>query len=295
MKNIRDYKCTISDSIEIDEDTIEKLNIVFPEVHTSWEAMSKVSKKIKELEGVQYCRLPFCHTVEAEALGGDINLGNEKYGPRASEYIYNSIDELLKMKDIDFTKGRINEVLLACKKLKDDGEFVILEISGPITILSTLIDIKYIFKGIRKEPELMVEIFNKLSNEILSYASKAIDIGVDILSYADSTGGVNILGPKMAEYMVDNFSYSFLHELEGLLNNNTMVYLCPKTTYSMIDTEKAVFKEIELGEKLIYIDGLKKIIDKTNFVGETCIKNINKLKKDRVRAIILKELEVKYE
>ena len=73
-----------------------------------------------------------------------------------------------------------------------------LMISGPFTIFNVLIDPKYVFKAMRKQPELMRDIFQKIERELLSYIKIAVEYGVDMISYADSSGGVNILGPKMA-------------------------------------------------------------------------------------------------
>ena len=37
-----------------------------------------------------------------------------------------------------------------------------------------------------------------------------------LISYADSSGGVNILGPKMAEQVVEAFTYEFMKKERGL-------------------------------------------------------------------------------
>ena len=90
-------------------------------------------------------------------------------------------------------------MLLACQALREEGEHVVLQVSGPFTILNVLIDAKYVFKAMRKKPELMKEVFWKLGGEILRFMEEAKKYGVDMISYADSSGGLNILGPKMAE------------------------------------------------------------------------------------------------
>lgn len=65
---------------------------------------------------------------------------------------------------MDFTKGRIQETLLACKKLREEGEHVVFEVAGPFTILNVLIDARYVFKGMRKKPEVMEKVFWKLGD-----------------------------------------------------------------------------------------------------------------------------------
>ncbi|MBU3188478.1 hypothetical protein K9O30_03780 [Clostridium bowmanii] len=57
--------------------------------------------------------MTFCVTVEAEALGADIKLGDEKVGPRVNKYAFNNVEELKNIEEINFTKGRIHSVLEA--------------------------------------------------------------------------------------------------------------------------------------------------------------------------------------
>src|SRR3712207_7159909 len=50
-----------------------------------------------------------------------------------SKYLFNSIDELENIKEIDLNNGRIKEVLDAIEKLARQGENVILNVEGPFT------------------------------------------------------------------------------------------------------------------------------------------------------------------
>ena len=166
--------------------------------------MAAISLALKKTDGASFCELPFCHTVEAEAMGGIVNFGNEKIGPRAKEYIYTKPEELLDLKEMDFSQGRLHEVLLACRHLRQNGENVVLEIAGPFTILNVLMDIKYVFKAMRKQPELMKQVFWKIGDQLLNYIKEAQKYGVNMISYADPSGAVSIIGPAMAEQVVES-------------------------------------------------------------------------------------------
>ena len=142
MADIKDFKCTYNNSVGISEEVTKKLNLTFPDAYLHWDTMADIALALKETDGAFFCELPFCHTVEAEAMGGIVNYGNEKTGPRAKEYICTKPEELLALKEMDFSQGRIHEVLLACKHLRKKGENVVLEVAGPFTILNVLIDAK---------------------------------------------------------------------------------------------------------------------------------------------------------
>lgn len=274
MGEIKDFYCTYGNSVGISEEVTKGLELTFPEAYLHCDSMVSLSKALKEHDGASFCELPFCHTVEAEAMGGIINYGNAVTGPRAKEYICTSVEELLELPEMDFSKGRIHEVLLACKELRNQGEHVVLQVSGPFTILNVLIDAKYVFKGWRKKPEVMKEVFWKLGDQILRFMEEAKKYDVDLISYADSSGGVSILGPKMAEQVVSEFTYEFLKKVEILADDKTLMLLCPKTTFALLGTEKAELKDRKLSGPMSYGEGCIEMIGKAKFAGQMCIKNV---------------------
>lgn len=251
--------------------------------------MARTSKYIKEEKSALYCSLPFCHTVEGEAFGGIINYGDDKAGPRAKEYIVSDLEGVLNLGDIDFTKGRISEVLRAVEILKSQGEKVLLEVCGPLTILNTIIDSKYVFIGMRKKPEIVKEIYSKISKNLLAYIKLAKETGVDVISYADPVASVNILGPKLTEKYLETFTYDFLKEVEKLIDEDFLVYLCPKTTLQLIGTERGVFEDIEISKGISYQEAMEEVKGKVHFLGDKCIKMSN----DITDRGLIREIKIK--
>lgn len=275
MGDIKDFKCTYDNSAGISGEVTKDLDLTFPDAYKHCDTMVTLAEALKKTDGAPFCELPFCHTVEAEAMGGIVNYGNDKTGPRAKEYICTKPEELLELQSMDFSSGRIHELLLASQKLRQKGENVVLEVAGPFTVLNVLIDAKYVFKGMRKQPELMKEVFWKIGRELLKYIEEAQKYGVNMISYADSSGGVNILGPKMAEQVVEDFTYDFLKEVEKLIGDDMVVMLCPKTTFALLGTDRAEFVDVKLPEPMRYGEACAWMIGKTKFLGQMCIKNIN--------------------
>lgn len=289
MADMKDFKCTYANSVGISEEVTKKLSLSFPDAYFHWDTMADIALALKETDGASFCELPFCHTVEAEAMGGIVNYGNEKIGPRAKEYICTKPEELLELKEMDFSQGRIHEVLLACQHLRQSGENVVLEVAGPFTILNVLIDAKYVFKGWRKQPEVMKEVFWKIGNQLLNYVKEAFRYGVNMISYADSSGSLNILGPKMAEQVVEEFTYEFLKKMEEIVSDDAIVLLCPKTTFALLGTDKCEFVDVKLPEPMRYGEACISMIGKEKFLGQMCIKNINyTLKSGIIKSVKLK-------
>lgn len=273
MSKIIDFQCTYIHSAGINKEAIKGLAIEFPQAYKTWQGMTPLALALKNYGQTDCCELPFCHTVEGEALGGHINYGDENAGPRGKDYICITAEELLDLPEIDYSQGRIAEVLKACKYLRDNGEQVVLCISGPFTILNILMDPRHIFRIFRKAPEQMKLIFDKLQREMLRYVKAAQQAGVTMFSYGDSTGGLNILGPELSVKTVELFTYPFLKRVEAILGNDSLLLLCPKTTFALLGTEKAIWQDIDLGTPLSYIAACQKLVGKTKFVGQMCIKN----------------------
>lgn len=288
MGEIKDFKCTYVNSAGITEEVTKKLNLKFPDAYLYHDTMVELSIALKEHDQAVFCEMPFCHTVEGEAMGGSITYGDEKTGPRAKEYVCNSLEEVLELPEIDFSKGRIKEVLVACQQLKEKGEHVVLEISGPFTILNILIDTKHVFRALRKNPELLQQVFDKIGAELLRYVREAKKYGVEFISYADSSASVGILGPKVMEQFTHMFTYGFLKELEKETDENCMILLCPKTTFALLGTEKAVFEDVELDEVMRYSEACIFMLGKTSFAGQMCVKNVgHTLESKKFKKVVL--------
>ncbi|KIR02637.1 Methylcobalamin methyltransferase [Lachnospiraceae bacterium TWA4] len=287
---IKDFKCTYENSVGVNKELTSGMDVSFPDAYLHRETMVKLSLAVKQYDHAGFCVLPFCCTLEAEAMGGQINMGNENIGPRAKDYVCSSVEELLKLPAIDFTKGRIHETLMAAKQLTDAGEYVVYEVTGPFTVLNGLIDPKYVFKGMRKQPELMEKVFKHLGEQLIEYIKQIKACGVQFISYADSSGGLNILGPKVMEQVTKTFTYDFLKEVYKLADDKTMILLCPKTTYALIGTEVAKFVEHELEQPDRYGESCIQMLGKVKMAGQMCIKNIEyRLESGRFKEVLLKD------
>ena len=74
MGDIKDFNCTYDNSAGIRSEVTEGLGLTFPDAYTHCDTMVTLSKMLKEKDKAVICELPFCHTLEAEAMGGIINI-----------------------------------------------------------------------------------------------------------------------------------------------------------------------------------------------------------------------------
>ena len=267
---IRDYKCIYNSGTEdIPQDT----QLDFPEVHLRAEPMAKLSVEMKQNNNAAACTLPFCHTAEADALGAAINYGDKNNGPRVREYVCSTVDDLLALDKIDYSIGRMKEILSACTILKQSRENVIFQVTGPFTLLGSLIDMTKIFRFLRKEPEKMKAVFDKTADIIIKTMDAAQKAGADIISYADPVAGVNIIGPKLAEQIAEEFTLPMLIKADKILDKNIIIHLCPKTAYSLIDTKLANEDTVICSKTGDYIEKCLEKKGEIRFTGHKCIKS----------------------
>lgn len=260
--------------------------------YTEKDGLVEHSLSNKELFGLPYCILPLCHTVEAEALGAKVKFSDDGMEPRIREFVFSEIEQLREMQEFDFEKGRISQVLAACLELHKKGEHIILEVSGPLTILNGLLDIQFVLKAMRKKPELMIEIFNWLGVQLINYMSEAKKCGVEMISYADPIGAIDILGSKTALWLVEEFTLPFLKKVEELSDEHTLIVLCPKITNMLVKFNVAALKEVTVSDNLDYGQGCIEMIGKAKIIGTRCIKaSKSKLHSPKMKEIVVFDTE----
>lgn len=292
MAKIADFHCTYDNASGFGSWIKDEYEIRFPETYLQKEEMTRLARAVKDHHGSFVCQLPFCHTLEAEALGGMIRLGDGTTGPRTSGYRCKSLEEVLELPPLDLKSehaARLRETLEACAMLKEMGETVLFLISGPMTILNGLLDGEILFRGLLKEQELMKQIFEKLGKDILQVMKAAEAAGADLLSYADPSGGVGIVGPKIAGWAAKNHTAPFLKQIDQELDPATVVLLCPKTAFALIGTDMGEWKDRTVPEAMEYLPAVLYKKKEIRFAGQDCINRVG----HRLENEILKELILK--
>ncbi|SDH97339.1 uroporphyrinogen decarboxylase family protein [Desulfosporosinus hippei] len=281
MIQFTNYKCPEgSDTSGFTESVVEKVGLPFPEAYTYGEGMARIAGTLREVEGGTLCMVPFCHTVEAENLGGNIKLGTATIGPRCQEPVCKDEEDLLGLPDLDFEKGRLKETLEAVKLLKAAKEAVGVEICGPMTILNNLSDISRVFKIWRKNPEVIAKVVEKLRLQLLRYIEKSLAAGVDFIAFEDPVGGLNILGPKYFELQGRQFSKPFVEEALKIIGGQSVMHLCPKTALQLTALGMAEWESYPLPEPMSYAQACLELRGKVNLVGNVCIHNRNHILQD---------------
>lgn len=269
-----DFKCSGNDQEQIPEEVVRETGITFPGVHTDKNSMATVAGALRKHREDVIARVPFCVTVEAEAYGAHIKLGDALAGPRVESYPFSAIEEMSCLQGLDINGGRLREVLDAVGILAGAGEKVSLSVEGPFTIISSLINPMNFYKGLRKDPQRIWEILSVVEEGIIRYSLEGIKRGASIISYGDPAGAMDIVGPKVYRDYSGPSSWRIIKGIKEA-GGRVLIHLCGKTSTALEKIEMARSYPIEAEEVSTYGQALLGLLDKFTepiVVGHRCIK-----------------------
>lgn len=254
---IPDYPCSYNSPVSL---PTPSCNPVSPE------GILQATKELKQKSSSDFCALPFYHTLEANALTAQLCPLSRPNG--ATFY---RLQELLALPPLDLQTPEITAILFASSQLLAQGEKVIFQLSGPLTILNQLFPLEVVFLKMIKHPRLVLDVFSKLGHDILMLAKLAESYGIQIFSYADPCAGVSILGPKRLKILTSSFTFPLLKQLDTQLNSQDVVALCPKTALALVASDLATWEAHPLPEITTYSQALFTLQGNIRFCGQTCI------------------------
>lgn len=238
------------------------------------EVIAEVSLGLKHNKQSAFCQLPFCTTVEAEAMGADIVPGDRYIQPRVGQHVYPSLESLIKRPPARLDTGRAEEVLKAIQILTQRGECTCLNLCGPFTVLNALIDSMSLYKAMRKEPEKLTTLLNTIEYELGHYALKAVEQGVRIISYSDPAGSVDILGPTHCQLFSLPSSVRLLKTITQQVEKHIVIHLCGKISTGLVLAGFALAQPITINPPTDYTHSLLQVLERNDicFIGHGCIK-----------------------
>lgn len=216
---------------------MEVSGVSWPEAHLNPEMMANLAIASYKNECFENVGVPFCMTIEAEAMGAEVTLGTKIFEPHVTGYAFDSIKDWKKLSRMDLTKGRAKVVLDAIRIIKSQNldAPIIGNITGPISVASSVIEPVNFYKSMRKDNKTVHEYMTFITEEIIEFANAQIEAGADIIVISDPSGTGEILGPKF----FDEFVVKYINMLlDGIKDRNigTIVHICGQM--------KNVYKEV---------------------------------------------------
>ncbi|SHJ33911.1 ASKHA domain-containing protein [Parasporobacterium paucivorans] len=188
------------------------------------------------------------------------------------EYPYKDPAGLLE-KEGDFISGSLLHSIIL-QNSRDNLPEGLLDLPGPFSVLGCLVSPVSLYGFGRKHGELLDRALNLIAGEIASYAKKAVENGIKIISYSDPAGVMGLAGESFYRKFSGSANRRFFKEMEPFLKES-VIHLCGKTSYSM---EKAGFmlaRPFRTDGARDYMEILFEEAEKhgVKFIGHACINN----------------------
>lgn len=133
-------------------DLMARSGSFLPQAHTDSCKMAALAKSAYESGCFENAGVPFCMTVESEAMGAPVALGNEEIEPRVTGYALQSVSEWQNLPTMDLTEGRCAVVLDAIRILfRDCPDLPIVgNLTGPVSVATSLLEPMVFYRELRK-------------------------------------------------------------------------------------------------------------------------------------------------
>lgn len=222
----------------ITTDLMDKANVSWPEAHLDAQMMADLALANYEQGCFENVGVPFCMTVEAEAMGAKVTMGSKIFEPHVTEYAIDSVTQWKEIKPMSLTEGRAKVVLDAIRILKSKNidAPIIGNITGPVSTASSVMEPVVFYKELRKRREEAHAYMQFVTDEILKFARAQIEAGADIIAISDPSGTGEILGPKFFE----EYAVKYINQIvDGLQEEKmgTIVHICGqmKSVYAQVN------------------------------------------------------------
>jgi [methyl-Co(III) methanol-specific corrinoid protein]:coenzyme M methyltransferase len=181
---------------------MEKTGAALPAAHHEGALMGDLSCNVCEQTGFENFGLPFCMTIEAEALGSEVDYGSLTCEPKIRREVFSSVNEVREEAPGIIEKNpRAGAVIGAIHRLSKQYPDVpvIGSLTGPLSAAASIVDPMTFLKELRREREGAHRVLNYVTDRLIEYARLIAENGAAVVSIADPTATGEILGPRLFE------------------------------------------------------------------------------------------------
>lgn len=173
----------------------------WPEAHSDPVLMARLAAAPFTAGLFDNIGVPFCMTVEAEAMGATVDLGDRQTEPRVAAYAISSVEQWRSLRPIRLDTGRVKVVLdaLASIRAHYPQAAIIGNLTGPVSLASSLVDANAFYKELRKKPQAAHELMTFVTDNLLAFGHAQIQAGAEFIAISDPSGTGEILGPRLFE------------------------------------------------------------------------------------------------
>ena len=153
----------------------------WPEAHVDSTKMAQLTLAANRLAGIENVGVPFCMTVEAEAMGARIDLGSRWSEPNVAVYPMDTVADIDRLSQIDVTAGRAGVCVNAVRILRKEAPQtpVFANLTGPVSLATSLVDPLIFYRALIKNKEGAHKLMSIANQTLVLFGSALIEAGAD--------------------------------------------------------------------------------------------------------------------
>ena len=190
------------------------------------DAMVEAAIRVHEITGFENYGVPFCMTIESEPFNVEVDLGSKLIEPRITKYNNDILNNLNGVK-VKHSK-RALVVLEAISRLKNNEIPVIGNITGPMSVVTSVIEPTDYYKMMRKDKVKAMKFLEVVTDYLIDFAIEMIENGADLIAMSDPSATGEILGKKnFEEFMIP--MYKKISEAIHRKEVKIIIHICGKS------------------------------------------------------------------
>lgn len=209
-------------------EVMESLKCYWPEAHTDPVKMAKLALGTSQLTGIENLGLPFCLTVEAEAMGAAVDLGSTGVEPIIIAYAIERMSDMERLGTIDVSQGRARTCVEAIRFLKQQQVNlpIIANLSGPASLAASLVDPLIYYRAMRRDKAAVHRLNRVVIENIITFGNALIEAGADVVCISDPSATGELIGRNSFEEFVLPGLNEITQHFRDTYNTPAIVHIC---------------------------------------------------------------------
>ena len=191
--------CTGGSMTLVPAAVVESSRYSLPEAHLDPRAMGELALAAAGITGFEALGVPHCVTVEAEALGVEIDLGDAHTEARIVREPFSSVTQvLLPPLPQLLERGRVPVVVQAVRHLAETagGWPIFANLLGPASLAASLVEPTAFLRETRSRPGEVQALTSQITDFLIAWSRQLVEAGADVIAVHEDTLTPALLGSK---------------------------------------------------------------------------------------------------
>lgn len=237
----------------------------WPGSHSDPEQMARLAAMPWELTRLPTATVPFCLSLEAEALGCRLDWGTINRTPSVKKRAASTPNELNVPENL-LERGRMPVALKATEILQEHlGDEIVInaKVTGPFTIAGHVFGVGNFLSWVKTNPEYVHDAMSRTVEVTKELAKAFVEHGADVISISDPTSSGDLLSGDYYE----EFVFPYHKEAAGSMKVPSALHICGNTLELLPHIRNTGFDAYSFEEKIDVLTAKKILGDDVSLIG----------------------------